>query len=157
EDLINSPKRRDEGEAILKKGLTHVDIALSQKPQSIQVRDVAASLNFCLALSYCRSGRIDEAITLFKKAAETLETLCAEFPWTEDYWNTLQWFISGTAKSLKEQDRLDAAQDALRGFSAWMKRQGSATSRDPKAHKLLGQAQSCLIEELRAAGLRQEA
>jgi serine/threonine protein kinase len=154
EDLSNSPKGRDEGEEILEKGLTHVGIALNQKPHSIQARHVCASLNFCLALSNCHAGQVDEAIALFKKSAETMETLCAEFPWTEDYWNTLQWFISGTAKSLKEQDRLDAAQDALRGVAAWIKQQHSA---DPKAEGFVRQTQSRLVTELRGADLDEEA
>jgi hypothetical protein len=157
EDLINSSERRGEGEAILKQGLAHVNVALNQKAHSSQARDVAASLNFCLALSYCRSGRVPEATRLFTKAAELIESLCTDFPWDSDYWNTLEWFMSDTAKSLKEHGELEAAQDALRGYVRWIKEARSTAVRDPGPRKFLQQAQTQLVKELRAADLGQEA
>jgi hypothetical protein len=42
------------------------------------------------------------AIPLFNKAAETIESLCADFPWTPEYWNTVQWFMGDIPSNLKE-------------------------------------------------------
>jgi tetratricopeptide (TPR) repeat protein len=154
---IYSTTRGAEAEAIIKQGLVHAEIALQQEPRSSQGRDAAAQLNFCLASCYCRSNRVEEAIPLFNEAAETMELLCADFPWTVDYWNTLQWFIGDMPSNLKDQGRLDAAQDILRGFSNWVKEVHATIPRDPGPRKFLRQARMRLAKELRAAELNQEA
>ena len=153
----SSTTRAAEAEAIIKQGLAHVEIALQQQPQSSQARDAAAELNFCLASCYCRSNRVEESIPLFNEAAETMESLCADFPWTPEYWNTLQWFIGDMPSNLKDQGRLDAAQDILRGFSNWMKQVHATIPRDPGPRKSLRQTRMCLVKELRSAELDQEA
>jgi hypothetical protein len=153
----NSTTRALEAEAIIKQGLAHVEIALQQQPQSSLARDAAAQLNFCLAVCCCRSNRVEASIPLFNKAAETIESLCADFPWTPEYWNTLQWFIGDMSSSLKDQGRLDAAQGILRGFSNWTKQIHATISRDPGPRKSLQQARMRLAKELRAAELNQEA
>ena len=153
----SSTTRAAEAEAIIKKGLAHVEIALQQQPRSSQARDAAAQLNFDLALCYCRSNRVEGSIPLFNEAAQTMESLCADFPWTPEYWNTLQWFIGDMPSSLKDQGRLDAAQDILRGFSNWVKQVQTSIPRDPGPRKFLRQARMRLAKELRAAELNQEA
>jgi tetratricopeptide (TPR) repeat protein len=55
----SSTTRAAEAEAILQKGLAHVEIALQQQPQSSQARDAATQLTFWLALYYCRSNRVE--------------------------------------------------------------------------------------------------
>jgi tRNA A-37 threonylcarbamoyl transferase component Bud32/tetratricopeptide (TPR) repeat protein len=146
-----------EAEAIIKKGLAHVEIALQQEPRFSQARDVAASLNFDLALCYCRSNRVEGSIPLFNEAAETMELLCADFPWTPEYWNTLQWFIGSSASSLKDQGRLDEAQGILRGFSNWVKQVHATIPRDRGPREFLRQSRMRLVKELRSAELNQEA
>jgi tetratricopeptide (TPR) repeat protein len=153
----SSTTRAAEAEAIIKKGLAHVEIALQQQPRSSHARDAAAQLKFCLASCYCRSNRVEGAIPLFQEAAETIESLCADFPWTPDYWNTLQWFIGDVPSNLKDQGRLDAAQDILRGFSNWVKQIHATIPRDPGPRKSLQQARMLLVKELRSAELDQEA
>ena len=153
----SSTTRAAEAEAIINKGLAHVEIALQQQPRSSQARDAAAQLNFCLASYYCRSNRVEGAIPLFHEAAETIESLCADFPWTPEYWNTLQWFIGDMPSNLKDQGRLDAAQDILRGFSNWTKQVHATIPRDPEPRKFLRQARMRLAKELRSAELNQEA
>jgi len=149
--------RAAEAEAVIKKGLAHVEIALQQQPQSSQARDAAAQLNFCLAVCYCRTNRVEGSIPLFNKAAEMIESLCADFPWTPEYWNTMQWFMRDMPTSLKDQRRLDAAQGILRGFSDWVKQVHATIPRDPGPRKSLQQARMHLVKELRSAELHQEA
>jgi tetratricopeptide (TPR) repeat protein len=153
----SSTTRAAEAEAIIERGLAHVKIALQQQPQSVQARDAAAQLNFNLALCYCRSDRVEGSIPLFNEAAQTIESLCADFPWTPEYWNTLQWFIGDMPSTLKDQGHLDAAQDILRGFSNWVKQVHATIPRDPGPRKSLQQARMRLDRELRAAELIQEA
>jgi hypothetical protein len=130
---------------------------LQQQPQSTQARDAAAQLNFCLAEHWCRSHRVEASIPLFNRAAETIESLCVDFPWTVEYWNTLEWFIRDVPSNLKHQGRLDAAQDILRKFSTWTKQVHATIPRDPGPRKSLQQARLHLVKELRAAELNQEA
>jgi hypothetical protein len=94
---------------------------------------------------------------LFNKAAETIESLCADFPWTPEYWNTLRWFIGDMPSSLNDQGRLDAAQGILRGFSNWIQQAHRTIPRDPGPRKSLQEARMRLVKELRSAELNQEA
>ena len=153
----SSTTRAAEAEAIIKKGLAHIQIALQQQPRSSQARDTAAQLHFNLALCCCRSNRVEESIPLFNEAAETMELLCADFPWTPEYWNTLQWFIGDMPSTLKDHGRLDAAQTSLREYSNWMKQVDATIPRDPEPRKFLRQARLRLTKELRAAELNREA
>ena len=155
--LRSSPTKEAEAEAVIKQGLAHVAIALQQQPRSSRARDAAASLNSCLAFCYCRPNRVEESLPLFNEAAKAMESLCADFPWTPEYWNTLQWFIGSSARSLKDQGRLDAAQDILRGFTNWVKQVHATIPRDPGPRKFLRQTRMCLVKELRSADLDQEA
>ena len=40
---------------------------------------------------------------MFNEAVETMESLCADFPWTPEFWNSLQWSCGSTASALKDQ------------------------------------------------------
>ncbi len=151
------PTNGAEAEAIVKLGLAHVEIALQQQPRSSQARDASASLNSSLAYCYCRSNRVEESIPLFNEAAKAMESLCADFPWTPEFWSTLQWSFGSMASTLKDQGRLDAAQDILRGSSNWIKQVHATIPRDPGPRKFLQQTRMRLVEELRSAELDQEA
>jgi tetratricopeptide (TPR) repeat protein len=155
--IPGSSARAAEAEAVVQKGLARIEVALQQQPRSSQARDAAAQLNFDLALCYCRSNRVEGSIPLFNEAAEAMESLCADFPWTPEYWNTLQWFIGDMPSNLKDHGRLGAAQDILRGHSNWMKQVDATIPRDPEPRKYLRQARIRLAKELRAAELNQEA
>jgi hypothetical protein len=86
-----------------------------------------------------------------------MESLCADFPWTPEYWNTLQWFIGDVPRNLKGQGSLDVAQDILRGFSNWVKQVHATIPRDPGPREFMRQLRKCLVNELRSAKLSQEA
>ena len=151
------PTNRAEAEAIAKLGITHVEIALKQQPRSSQARDASASLNSSLAYCYCSSNRVDKSIPLFKGSAETMESLCADFPWTPEFWNSLQWSFDNMASTLKDQGRTNAAQDILQRSANWMKQIHTKIPRDPGPRKFLRETRTRLVEEMRSAGLDQEA
>jgi hypothetical protein len=155
--LSESPERQTEAESLLQKGLAQANVALEQRPRSGPARDVMASLNFNLAMCYCGTDRADQAIPLFQKSAATIESLCAEFPWTVDYWHTLQWFMSGTSNHLNKCGRPDAVRNSLNGFAKWLIQMHSSLAAKGARPEVLQETRACLLKELRAASLDQEA
>jgi hypothetical protein len=149
--------RAADAEAVLKEGLRHVAVAFEQKPSSVQARDVAASLHFCLAQSYSRSGRIDEAAPLFQQAVEEIESLCASFPWNPDYWNTAHWFHGDTITTLLQAGRDEEAKAAARRMAEWVRTAAPRVPEQPQPQQFLKDCQQDVIRLLHATGQDREA
>jgi tetratricopeptide (TPR) repeat protein len=155
--LDSSPDRNAECESILKEALDHAQIALQQRPHSSPVRDVLASLRVGLARCYCKLNRVEDAIPLFKSAVEDIQSLCSESPWSSDFWDTQQWFVSSAAMNLKQYGHADTAENILRDSAFWMRQVSKSIPRDSASHQSFLRAQTNLVKELYAADLQKEA
>jgi serine/threonine protein kinase len=157
-NLLNaSNDRAADAEAVLRKGLRHVSIGLGQKPSSIQIRDVSASLHFCLAQCYCHMGRDDEALPLFQQSVDEIESLCAAFPWNPDYWNTAHWFHAKSIDNLNDAGREQEAKMLARRMLQWVRTTAPKVPDQPEAQKFLKECQHDVISLLRSTGQEHEA
>jgi hypothetical protein len=147
----------DQAEALLHTALRHAQTALGENPKSGQARDVAASIKLSLGTHLCRAGHADQAVPLYKEAVASIQSLCADFPWTADYWITLRWFHDDIAANLQTQGKVEEARDALRNLSEWLTTITPNVPAEPGPQKLLRQTRRHLADQLRAAGLPQEA
>jgi tetratricopeptide (TPR) repeat protein len=155
--LLPSQERAAEAEPILKKAYEHSSIMLKQSPKSAQARDVRAFLSFSLARCYCRTERADQAIEAFQQALNEIESLCAEFPWTQQHWDTNNYFQRDTVRELERAKQPDAAADALTKMVKWLKTIAPQLPADTVAQDELRRCRTDLVELLRSTGREQEA
>jgi tetratricopeptide (TPR) repeat protein len=152
--LLRSNERAGEAEPILKTGLEHSAILRQENPDSAQARDVEAFLHFCLARCYCRSDRIADATRYFQLAVDEIEALCAEFPWNQQYWDSVKYFQRETVNQLQAVDRPDDARQALSRMVDWAQATGPKLPADSLAQGEMQQCRASLVALLRST--RQE-
>ena len=152
--LIPAGNNQAEAESILKKGLDHVAIMRKQDPSSAQAREVAAFLDYCLAQSTARSGRIDDAIGLFGQGIAEMESLCVEFPWDRRYWELARYFQRETTRVLRSAQRQDTATESIEKMADWLQKVGPKLPADPVPQTELQHCRTELIALLRSVGAR---
>jgi len=155
--FLPSADRIAEAEPILKQGLKHAAIILSDEPRSGQAREVAAFLQARLAQGYCRTGRAEEAADLCRRAIEGIESLCADFPWNESYWSDAIYIHKGVVRSLQDGGRPGDAAALLRSMVKWIERTAPQVPDEPAPRASLARCRDSLIELLRSSGLEQQA
>jgi tRNA A-37 threonylcarbamoyl transferase component Bud32/tetratricopeptide (TPR) repeat protein len=149
--------RATEAEAVLQQGLRHAAISLEQNSRSVQAREVDASLRFNLAISYCRRGRVAEALPLFEQASDEIQSLCASSPWTPSYWQTAQWFHAGSTNALQQAGGAQEAQAAVNRTYQWLRKIAPEVPDQPVPQQALKTVQNNVIQLLLATGQEHEA
>jgi serine/threonine-protein kinase len=155
--LLQAPNSAAEAEPILNKGLMHCALILERSPRSTQARDVRAFLSFSLARCYCRLGRLDEAAAPFQQALDEIHSLCAEFPWNRQHWDSLNYFQRETVREFQEGHRPAQAADALEDMVDWLKEAAPQLPPDTVPQAELRRCQAGLIALLRSAGRHDDA
>jgi serine/threonine protein kinase len=150
--LLRSEKRTAEAERLLKNGLEHSAVMLRKAPDSPPARDVRAFLQFCLARCYLSAGRTGEAVELFQQANQGIEALAAEFPWNQQYWDSVNYFHRETARGLQDAGRADDVRAALRDMAEWLQAVGPELPSDAVAQAELRRCRRILVQLLREAG-----
>jgi tetratricopeptide (TPR) repeat protein len=116
----SAENRLTEMEDVIQTGVRHAAILLEQDPRAAYVRDVTASLDLRLALVYCRTGRVEQAVPLFQRAIRQIESLCADFPWNRQYWITAQYVHNEACRSLETVGRREDAKPLMLQSYAWI-------------------------------------
>ena len=155
--LIPSANGQAEAESLLKKGLDHVAIMRKQDPSSAQARQVGAFLRFRLAQSIVPTGRVDDAIDLFRQGNAEMESLCVEFPWNRRYWEQARNFQQDTTRALQNAKRQEAAAESIERMVDWWQKIGSKLPDDPIPQAELQNCRTELIALLRSAGREERA
>jgi tetratricopeptide (TPR) repeat protein len=154
---LTTTNKLSEAQSVLQNGLRHADILLKKEPRRTQARDVAASLNHRLAAVYVRMGRLDEAIDLFHRAVNEIESLCAEFPLTAGYWQTARYFQEQMVNTLQGASRDDEARESVRRMFNWIQRTAPHVPDETEALNELLLTQKQLVDLLRSTGQEREA
>lgn len=155
--LRDSAASLHEATQLMSRALEHAQVATEQGDYATSARAAAASIRLCLATTYCRAGRADQAICLYRQAIDDVQSLCADSPWTESYWHTLSWFHDDLMANLRIAGREDEGREALKRFSAWILQMALKIPAEPVPQELYKQTRQTLVEQLRAAGLGLEA
>jgi tetratricopeptide (TPR) repeat protein len=86
--LSDDPSRDRESNEAVTEGLKHSRELLRRNPRSTQARDVSVFLKHARTRLLLAEGKIDEALESFDAAIVESQSLCLEFPYHENYWNT---------------------------------------------------------------------
>ena len=152
-----SGNRISDLEHIIQTGAKHGAILLEQNPHAPFVRDVVASLNLRLAMVYCRTGRVDEAVALFKKTVHDIDSLCADCPWNAQYWATARYIHSESLRSLDAVGRRDDAKTLARQMYEWVQNTAPRLPKDLLPQLELLQCQFQVAKCLQSLGQSREA
>jgi tetratricopeptide (TPR) repeat protein len=157
EVLKNSPTRLVEAEQVLKTGLRNVELVLDENSRSKSARDVAAYLQIALGRCYSKMNRIEDAVHLFEAAADQIGSLCAEFPWNEEYWRNACFFHRESVKCLQQTGQADEAQRFVRHVARWFREAAPQVPNDPGPQAGVRRCAESLIALLRTTGQHDEA
>jgi tetratricopeptide (TPR) repeat protein len=155
--LRPAPTRLAEAETLLRAARQHGRRALQQRPGASSARDVLASIDLSMATTHCRTGDVEQAISLYRQAVQEIKSLCAAFPWTDDYWRSLRWFHQDLVSNLREVGQIDEAQRALHDFAAWIAEVEPTLPADPRLQERLREARRDLVRLLQSANLTEAA
>ena len=144
-------------EQIIQTGAKHGAILLEQNPHAPFVRDVVASLNLRLAMVYCRTGRVDEAVALFKKTVHDIDSLCADCPWNAQYWATARYIHSESLRLLDAAGRREDAKTLARQMYEWVQNTAPRLPKDLLPQLELLQCQFQVAKCLQSLGQSREA
>lgn len=111
--------RARESDEALVDGLRHADDLLRRNPKSTQARDVSAFLKHALTRRQLEDGKIEQAIKSFDAAIAQSQSLCLEFPYNENYWNTGRAAYEMMATSLFASGRTDDARRVARSMQVF--------------------------------------
>ena len=153
----SSENRISELEQIIQTGAKHSAILLEQNPHAPFVRDVVASLNLRLAMVYCRTGRVDEAVALFKKTVHDIDSLCADCPWNAQYWATARYIHSESLRLLEAAGRREDAKTLARQMYEWVQNTAPRLPKDLLPQLELLQCQFQVAKCLQSLGQSSEA
>jgi tRNA A-37 threonylcarbamoyl transferase component Bud32/tetratricopeptide (TPR) repeat protein len=155
--LLPGGRRAEEAEDVLRDGLRHAAIALASNPRSSQTREATAFLNCRMAQCYCWTKRAGDSITLFRRAVEEMESLCAEFPWNGGYWSNLVHIREAAVSSLQATGRQADARAALERMVKWSEGVAVRIPDEPAPQASFQRCQRNLVRLLRSAGEEDEA
>ena len=153
----SSENRISDLEQIIQTGAKHGAILLEQNPHAPFVRDVVASLNLRLAMVYCRTGRVDEAVALFKRTVHDIDSLCADCPWNAQYWATARYIHSESLRLLDAAGRREDAKTLARQMYEWVQNTAPRLPKDLLPQLELLQCQFQVAKCLQSLGQNSEA
>jgi hypothetical protein len=117
--------------------------------QSSQARETAAALRVRLGRCYCGIGRADEALPLFRQAAEEIRSLCADFPSNEPYWNLVRYFHREITSALQAAHQPEPAQQFVRDLDGWLNKVAAKFSSDQQVQAQVTQCREELVVQAR--------
>jgi serine/threonine protein kinase/tetratricopeptide (TPR) repeat protein len=154
---VTSGNRISELEQVIQTGARHAATLLEQDPNAAYARDAAASVNFRLAMVYCRTGRSDDAARLFNSTVRAINSLCTDCPWNPQYWATARYMHSESLHSLNACGRRDDAIALAHAIYDWIQNAVPHIPAELTTQIELLQSYTQMAECLKSLGQLQEA